>query len=101
MMPFGTSMNARRIGRAASAVSAGVMASNMGSARVAAAPRRKARRGMCFLAIDIADPPHLKLRALDDPEYDRRPTMAGRRGGAPGLAKDRQVRLLLCAPQGA
>src|SRR5438477_3514520 len=71
MMPLGTSMNDRRIGRAVAAAKAGVMASSTGRARAAPVPRRKARRGIDFLVITIACPPHLKRRALDDAENDR------------------------------
>src|SRR5579871_5336597 len=70
MIPLGTSMNDMRIGRAFSTAKAGVMASNMGKARAAPAPRKKVRRGMDFLVTSIAHPPHLKRVALDDTEND-------------------------------
>ena len=59
-----------RIGRSVSAASAGVMASNAGTARTAQVPRRKVRRGMDFLVITIANPPHLEWGAVDDTEND-------------------------------
>src|ERR1700681_2588579 len=75
MIPFGTSMNAMRTGRAVAAAKAGVMASSTGKARTAPVPRKKARRGMDFLVITIAHPPHLKWRALHDAENDGRPPL--------------------------
>src|ERR1700688_4924295 len=68
MIPLGTSMNDMRTGRSVAAAKAGVMASSMGKARAAPVPRRKARRGMDFLVITIAYPPHLKRVAVDDTE---------------------------------
>src|SRR6266404_5759947 len=73
MIPLGTSMKDIRIGRLASAEKAGVMASSTGSASEAPAPRRNVRRGMDFLVIDIAGPPHLEWRAVDDAQNDGRP----------------------------
>src|SRR5215470_13120366 len=70
MIPFGTCMNPMRIGRAVSADRAGVMASSMGNARAAPEPRKKVRRGMYFLLITIAYPPHLERGAVDDPKND-------------------------------
>src|SRR5260370_42216285 len=70
MIPLGTSMNDMRIGRAVAAAKAGVMASSTGKARAAPVPRKKARRGMGFLVITLAFPPHFKRRALDDAEND-------------------------------
>jgi hypothetical protein len=46
------------------------MESSMGKARVAPTPRKKVRRGIAFLKITIANPPHLKRRALDDAKND-------------------------------
>src|SRR5262249_49160949 len=92
MIPFGTSMNDRRIGRWVSADSAGVMASSTGKARVALAPRRKLRRGIDFLVIvNIAYPPHLEWRAVDDAENDGRPALIVRCGLAGDLANSRPV----------
>src|ERR1700730_9670969 len=68
MIPFGTSMNAMRTGRDVAVAKAGVIASTTGRARAAPVPRRKARRGIDFLEITIAYPPHLKWRAVDDTE---------------------------------
>src|SRR6059058_1421644 len=65
-MPFGTSMNAMRIGRLASTAKAGVMASSMGNATAAPAPRRNVRRGIDFLRINILCSPHLERSAVDD-----------------------------------
>src|SRR5262245_29259150 len=70
MIPFGTCMKPMRIGRAVSADRAGVMASSTGNARTAPVPRKKARRGMYFLLITIAYPPHLERGAVDDPKND-------------------------------
>jgi hypothetical protein len=70
-IPFGVCMNAMRIGRVVGAPKAGVMESSMGKARVAPTPRRKVRRGIAFLKITIANPPHLKWCALDDAKNDR------------------------------
>src|ERR1700676_2503223 len=78
MIPFGTSMNDMRIGRAVSAAKAGVMASSTGKAKAAPAPRKKVRRGMDFLVITIAYPPHLERRAPDDAENDGRPPLVVR-----------------------
>src|ERR1700731_1518025 len=66
MIPLGTSMNCIRIGDALSTAKAGVMASSTGKAKTAPVPRKKARRGMDFLVITIAYPPHLKRVAVDD-----------------------------------
>ena len=63
-------MNVIRIGRLLSADSAGVMASSTGSASAAPAPRSNVRRGMDFLVITIAGPPHLEWRAVDDAKND-------------------------------
>src|SRR6516162_9254249 len=88
MIPFGTSMNVIRIGRAVAAASAGVMASSTGSANAAPAPRRKVRRGMDFLVIiTIANPPHLKRDAFDDAENDGRPPLVIGGGHPRDLAK--------------
>jgi hypothetical protein len=70
MIPFGTWMKPRRIGRAVSADRAGVMASSTGNASTAPAPRKKVRRGIYFLVITIAYPPHLERGAVDDPKND-------------------------------
>src|SRR5437763_16200810 len=71
MIPFGTSMNAIRVGRAVGVAKAGVMASSKGRASVAAVPRKKLRRGIDFLVTgSIACSPHLEWRALDDAEND-------------------------------
>ena len=69
-IPFGTCMNAIRIGRLVAAANAGVMASSMGRARVAPIPRTKVRRGIAFLKMTIASPPHLKWCAVDDAKND-------------------------------
>ena len=69
-IPFGVCMNAMRIGRFVSAVSAGVMASSIGKARVAPIPRKNVRRGIAFLKTTIASPPHLKWCAVDDAKND-------------------------------
>src|SRR5215510_4382305 len=70
MIPFGTWMKHIRTGRAVSADMAGVMASSTGKASVAPAPRKKVRRGIYFLLITIAYPPHLERGAVDDPKND-------------------------------
>src|SRR5260370_6976639 len=68
MIPLGTSMNARRIGRAGCAAKAAVMASSTGKARLAPVPRKKVRRGMDFFRIATAlPPPILKGLALTLP----------------------------------
>src|SRR5712671_1447256 len=99
MIPFGTSTNAIRIGRALSAASAGVIASSMGSASAAPAPRRNVRRGMDFLVISMAHSPHLKWRALDDAENYCRPSMVFRRSLGHDLAQHRMIVGLDAAPQ--
>src|ERR1700756_206269 len=69
MIPFGTSMNASRIGRAVGVAKAGVIASSKGRARLAPVPRKKVRRGIDFLVTgNIGCSPHLEWRALDDAE---------------------------------
>src|SRR6266567_7123075 len=78
-MPLGTSKNAMRIGFAASTANAGVIASNMGRASVAPAPRRNVRRGMDFLRITIFHSPHLEWGAVDDTKNLRRPFLVVRR----------------------
>src|SRR5436309_2988679 len=65
-IPFGTSMNAKRVGRLVSAAKAGVIASSIGKAIAAPAPRKKVRRGMDFLTINIFRSPHLERSAVDD-----------------------------------
>src|SRR5712672_3443498 len=75
MIPFGTSTNAMRIGRALSAASAGVIASSTGSASAAPAPRRNVRRGLDFLVISMANSPHLKWGAFYDAEDHGWPPM--------------------------
>jgi len=52
------------------AAKAGVMASSTGKARVAPMPRRTVRRGIDFLKITIASPPHLKWCAVHDAKND-------------------------------
>src|SRR5262245_47993640 len=92
MIPLGTSMKDIRIGRLSSAASAGVMASSTGSASVAPAPRRNVRRGIDFLVMtDIAGPPHLEWRAVDDAQNDGRPPIIVRSSSAHDLAKNRVV----------
>src|SRR5215467_6169495 len=71
MIPFGTSTNASRMGRAVSAASAGT----------------------------IAWSPHLKRRALHDAENHGRPSIVGGGGFAHDLADDRAVVLLHPAPE--
>src|SRR3954447_25272159 len=99
MIPLGTSMKAIRIGRALSAASAGVIASSMGSASAAPAPRKNARRGMDFLVRTIVHSPHLKWRALDDAENHGRPLMVFRRGLGHDLAQRRTIVRLDAATQ--
>src|SRR5262245_27210508 len=100
MIPLGTSMNDIRIGRLASAASAGDMASNTGSASAAPVPHRNVRRGMDFLVIaDIAGPPHLEWRAVDDAENDGRPPVIVRGSSAHDLAQNRLVVFLHAAAQ--
>src|SRR5262245_42225588 len=85
MIPWGTSMNESRFGRAvsgAAATHAGIIASSIGSARVAPAPRSTARREMAFLKTIIAHPPQLERRALDDVQNERGPAVVLRRGVA-------------------
>src|SRR5690348_6633636 len=72
-MPFGTSMKARRIGRFVSAAKAGVIASSMGRAIAAPAPRKNVRRGMYFLDITIFGSPHLEGSAVYDAKNNGRP----------------------------
>src|ERR1700731_3586375 len=91
MIPLGTSMNDMRIGRFASTAKAGVMASSTGKARAAPVPRKKARRGIDFLVITIAHPPHLKRVAFDDTENDGRPPLVIRRSVARDPANHRGV----------
>src|SRR5262249_13969981 len=88
MIPLGTSMNDIRIGRSASADSAGVMASSTGTAKAAPAPRRNVRRGMDFLVITIAGPPHLEWRAVDEAENARCPPICVRGSRARDPAKN-------------
>src|SRR5947209_712285 len=99
MIPFGTSMKDRRIGAAGSAASAGVMASSTGRASTAPVPRRKARRGIDFLAMIIADPPHLEWGALDDTENDGRPPIVVQGSRARDLAQRSGVVFLHAAAQ--
>src|SRR5580700_3423172 len=99
MMPLGTSMKAMRTGRAVAVAKAGVMASSTGKASAAPVPRRKARRGIDFLEISIACPPHLKRRAVDDAENDRRPALVVGGGLMGALAHDRTVVLLETAAE--
>src|SRR5580704_17736385 len=70
MIPFGVCMNAMRIGRVVSAPNAGVMASSIGNASAAPAPRKKVRRGIDFLKITIVYPPHLERCTVDDTNND-------------------------------
>src|ERR1700752_816619 len=91
MIPLGTSMNDIRIGRLASADRAGVMASSTGRASAAPAPRRNVRRGIDFLVINIAGPPHLEWRAVDDAENDGGPPIIVRGSPAHDLAENRAV----------
>src|SRR5580700_294473 len=101
MMPLGTSMKAMRTGRAVAVAKAGVMASSTGRASTAPVPRRKARRGIDFLEITtIAYPPHLKWRAVDDAENDRRPALVIGGCLTRDPAHDRAVVLLEAAAQG-
>src|SRR5258706_7078896 len=72
-MPFGTSMNAMRIGRLVSTAKAGVIASSIGKATTAPAPRKNVRRGMDFLKITIFCSPHLERGAVDDAKNNGRP----------------------------
>src|ERR1700687_5006333 len=65
-IPFGFSMNAMRIGRLVSTAKAGVIASSMGNASTAPAPRKNVRRGRDFLKITIFCSPHLERSAVDD-----------------------------------
>src|SRR5258705_12160758 len=99
MIPFGTSMNAIRIGRALSAASAGVIASSTGSASAAPAPRKNVRRGMDFLVITMADSPHLKWRAFYDAENHGRPPIVFCRSLVDDLAQNRMVVRVNTAPQ--
>src|SRR5215213_10186870 len=97
MMPFGTSMNDRRIGRTvsgAATASAGIIASSIGNASAAPAPRSTARRERDLLRITIAHTPHLERRALDDAKDDRRPAVIVRRGLARDLAHHGEIVLL-------
>src|SRR5882672_7545541 len=78
-MPFGICMNAMRVGRtAAPAANAGVMASSIGRARAAPAPRKNVRRGMDFLKITIFCSPHLERSAVDDAKNNGRPLLVVR-----------------------
>src|SRR5438552_11408087 len=66
----------------ASADSAGTIASYIGSASVVPRPRRIVRRGIAFLVIITALPPHshLERNAAGDSSDDRRPAVVvGRR----------------------
>src|ERR1044071_4905049 len=99
MIPFGTSMNDRRTGRAGSAANAGVMASSTGKARAAPVPRRNARRGSDFLVSIIACSPHLKRHAFDDAENDGRPAVVVGVGFTDDLAQNRTVVFLYAAAQ--
>src|SRR6266566_1709383 len=74
-MPFGTSMNAMRIGRLVSTAKAGVIASSIGKATTAPAPRKNVRRGMDFLKITIFCSPHLERSAVDDAKNNGRPLL--------------------------
>jgi hypothetical protein len=69
-MPFGICMNAMRVGRVVSTANAGVIASNIGNASAAPAPRKNVRRGMDFLRITISHSPHLEWGAVDDAKDD-------------------------------
>src|SRR5450432_763651 len=69
-IPFGTSMNAIRIGRLVSTANAGVIESSIGKAITAPAPRKNVRRGMDFLKITIFCSPHLEGSAVDDAQND-------------------------------
>src|SRR5216684_1340773 len=86
-MPFGTSKNAIRIGFAASTANAGVIASNMGRASVAPAPRKNVRRGMDFLRITIFHSPHLEWGAVDDTKNHGRPFLVVRRSITEGSGR--------------
>src|SRR5262245_10827852 len=98
-IPFGTCMNAMRVGRFVAAVSAGVMASSMGRASVAPTPRRNVRRGIAYLKTTIANPPHSKWCALDDAKNDRRPLLIVHGSLARDLAQGRVVVLFQPATQ--
>src|SRR5688500_11285342 len=93
MMPFGTSMNDKRIGRVVSAAwpSAGIIASRSGRVSAAPAPRRNARRWIAFLCITIAHTPHLEWRAFDDAEDHDGPAVLVSRRIAHDLAHGRAV----------
>src|SRR6516225_204386 len=99
MIPLGTSMNDMRIGRAFSTAKAGVMASSRGSASAAPVPRKKARRGIDFLVITIAYPPHLEWAAINDTKNDGRPPLVVRRSFTHDPANDGGVVLLDAASE--
>src|SRR5262245_58025902 len=98
-IPFGTCMNAMRIGRLVAAANAGVMASSMGRARVAPTPRTKVRLGIAFLKTTIAGLPHLKWCAFDDSTTDCRPLGMMHASLARDLAKGRVVVLFQATTQ--
>src|SRR6185503_18051774 len=101
----------RRTGLAAvwdRAVSAGTMASSSGNARLTPQPRSNVRLDRCFLVTIMASRsprqcpgighgartrPHLKRRALDNPQDHRRPAIVGT-SLSHDLADGRLVRVL-------
>src|SRR5436190_1118802 len=87
-MPFGTSMNAMRIGRLASTAKAGVIASSIGKAITAPAPRKNVRRAMDFLKITIFCSPHLERGAVDDAKNNGRPLLVIRGSFARNLTNN-------------
>src|SRR5258705_7596112 len=98
-MPLGTSRNAMRIGRLASTARAGVIASSMGKAITAPAPRKNVRRGMDFLKITIFCSPHLERSAVYDAKNNGRPLLVVRGSFTRDLANNGVVVLFDAAAE--
>src|SRR5579863_6266326 len=87
-MPCGTKMPVKRVGNAAAlaaGVCAGIIESRNGKAKVTPAPRKNARRGMCFFVINILLPlsPNLTLAppyGCGNPTLTRCPLLSSLRG---------------------
>src|SRR5689334_15982033 len=79
------------------------MASNSGKPSVTPTPRRNVRRGMCFLErYIVCRPPltlHLKRRALDDANYQRRKPVVVRRRAPDNGAHHRHIVVLDASAQ--
>src|SRR5436190_15706224 len=103
-------MQARRVfGLAAvwaDGVAAGTIDSRNGSATLAPTPCRNVRRDTCFFMMNMTRllssallPLHLKRRALDDPQDDRREAIVAGRGASNDRANGRHISVLHRPPE--